>query len=140
MALNSVNTNTGALVALQNLNSTNAELSQVQSRINTGKKVASAKDNGAVWAIAQSQTATSKSLNAVKDSLQRAQSTIDVSVAAGESVSDLLSQPVVSSSLAPRTSSAMATGSFGQPDSSSAGALGLPSVSGPSSIAPLRRS
>lgn len=92
MALNSVNTNTGALVALQNLNSTNAELSQVQSRINTGKKVASAKDNGAVWAIAQSQTATSKSLNAVKDSLQRAQSTIDVSVAAGESVSDLLSQ------------------------------------------------
>jgi flagellin len=92
MALNSVNTNTGALVALQNLNSTNAELSQVQSRINTGKKVSSAKDNGAVWAIAQSQTATSKSLNAVKDSLQRAQSTIDVSVAAGESVSDLLSQ------------------------------------------------
>jgi flagellin len=92
MALNSVNTNTGALVALQNLNSTNAELNQVQSRINTGKKVSSAKDNGAVWAIAQSQTATSKSLNAVKDSLQRAQSTIDVAVAAGESVSDLLSQ------------------------------------------------
>ncbi len=90
MALNSVNTNTGAMVALQNLNSTNSDLAQVQSRINTGKKVSSAKDNGAVWAIAQSQTATSKSLNAVKDSLQRAQSTIDVSVAAGESVSDLL--------------------------------------------------
>lgn len=92
MALNSVNTNVGALVALQNLNSTNSELSQVQSRINTGKKVSSAKDNGAVWAIAQSQSATSNSLNAVKDSLQRAQSTIDVAVAAGESVSDLLTQ------------------------------------------------
>lgn len=90
MALNSVNTNVGALVALQNLNSTNSELSQVQSRINTGKKVASAKDNGAVWAIAQSQRGTSTSLNAVKDSIQRAQSTIDVAVAAGESVSDLL--------------------------------------------------
>jgi flagellin len=90
MALNSVNTNVGALVALQNLNSTNNELSVVQSRINTGKKVASAKDNGAVWAIAQSQRGTSTSLNAVKDSIQRAQSTIDVSVAAGESVSDLL--------------------------------------------------
>jgi flagellin len=92
MALNSVNTNTGALVALQNLNSTNAELNTVQTRINTGKKVASAKDNGAIWAIAQSQRSTSNALNAVKDSLQRGQSTIDVAIAAGESVSDLLGQ------------------------------------------------
>ncbi|MFZ4607439.1 MAG: flagellin [Caulobacter sp.] len=92
MALNSVNTNSGALVALQNLNATNAQLDTVQSRINTGKKVASAKDNGAVWAIAQSQRSTSNALNAVKDSLQRGQSTIDVAIAAGESVSDLLGQ------------------------------------------------
>lgn len=92
MALNSVNTNSGALVALQNLNATNAELMTTQSRINTGKKVASAKDNGATWAIAQSQSATANALNAVKDSLQRGQSTIDVALSAGESVSDLLSQ------------------------------------------------
>lgn len=92
MALNSVNTNVGAMVALQNLNTTNNQLSTVQGRINTGLKVASAKDNGAIWAIAQSQRATSSSLNAVKDSLQRSQSTIDVAMAAGESVSDLLSQ------------------------------------------------
>jgi flagellin len=92
MALNSVNTNVGALIALQNLNQTSTELQQVQSRINTGKRVASAKDNGAVWAIAQSQRATSNALNAVKASLQRGQSTIDVAMSAGESVSDLLSQ------------------------------------------------
>ena len=92
MALNSVNTNTGALVALQNLNATNRELDTVQSRINTGKKVASSKDNGAVWAIAQTQRGTSQALNAVKDSLQRGQSTIDVAIAAGETVSDLLLQ------------------------------------------------
>ena len=92
MALNSVNTNTGALVALQNLNATNAELSTVQARINTGKRVATAKDNGAIWAIAQTQRGTSNALNAVKDSLQRGQSTIDVAIAAGESVSDLLVQ------------------------------------------------
>jgi flagellin len=92
MALNSVNTNSGALVALQNLNATNNELNGVQSRINTGKKVASAKDNGAIWAIAQTQRGTSQALNAVKDSLQRGQSTIDVAVAAGETVSDLLLQ------------------------------------------------
>jgi flagellin len=89
---NSVNTNAGALVALQNLNATNAELTQTQTRINTGKKVASAKDNGAIWAIAQSQMATSKSLDAVTSSLQRGSSVLDVSMAAGETIADLLSQ------------------------------------------------
>lgn len=88
----SVNTNVGAMVALQNLNATNTELAQTQTRINTGKKVASAKDNGATWAIAQGQRATSSSLNAVIDSLNRGRSTIDVAISAGESVSDLLSQ------------------------------------------------
>eukprot|EP01030_Chromulinospumella_sphaerica_P021413 gene21413-21352_t len=91
MAL-SVNTNMGAMVALQNLNATNQELGQTQSRINTGKKVANAKDNGAIWAIAQSQRATSQALNAVKDSLNRGTSVIDVAMAGGESVADLLSQ------------------------------------------------
>jgi flagellin len=89
---NSVNTNVGAMVALQNLNSTQADLMQVQNRINTGKKVASAKDNGAIWAIAQNQRSTSGSLNAVKDSVQRSQSTVDVAIAGGEAVSDLLLQ------------------------------------------------
>jgi flagellin len=90
--MNSVNTNVGAMVALQNLNSTNSELTTVQSRINTGKKIASAKDNGAVWAIAQNQRATSSALNSVKESLQRGQSTVEVAISAGESVSDLLLQ------------------------------------------------
>ena len=92
MALNSVNTNSGALIALQNLQSTNAELATTQSRINTGKKVNSAKDNGAVWATAQGQRAEVSALNAVKDSLSRGSSAVDVSIAAGESVSDLLIQ------------------------------------------------
>ena len=89
---NSINTNVGALVALQNLNQTNSELAVVQSRINTGKRINSAKDNGAIFAIAQNQRATSQSLNAVKESLQRGQSTVDVAIAAGESVSDILLQ------------------------------------------------
>ena len=92
MALNSVNTNSGALVALQNLQATNAELATTQSRINTGKKVNSAKDNGAVWAIAQGQRSEVAALGAVKDSLSRGASAVDVSIAAGESVSDLLIQ------------------------------------------------
>lgn len=90
--LNSVNTNAGALVALQNLNKTNTELATVQSRINTGLKVGSAKDNGAVWAIAQNQRSESNALNAVKSSLQRGQSVAAVALSAGESISDILVQ------------------------------------------------
>jgi len=92
MALNSVNTNVGAMIALQNLSVTNNELSTVQNRINTGKIVSSAKDNGAIYAIAQGQRAEIGALNAVKDSLNRGQSALDVALSAGESVSDLLSQ------------------------------------------------
>ena len=92
MPYNSVNTNMSAMVALQNLNATNADLNMVQNRISTGRKVDSAKDNGAVWAIAQNQRATSGALNAVKESLQRSQSTVDVAIAAGETVSDILIQ------------------------------------------------
>jgi flagellin len=88
----SVNTNVGAMTALQNLNATSMELSETQTHINTGLKVASAKDNGATWAIAQNQRATSQALNAVKESLQRGQSTVDVALAAGATVSDLLLQ------------------------------------------------
>lgn len=92
MALNSVNTNTQAMIALQNLNVTGAELGTSQTRISTGRKVDSAKDNGSTWAIAQSMRANSQSLNAVRDSLQRGQSTIDVAMAAAGSISDLLLQ------------------------------------------------
>lgn len=88
----SVNTNSNALIALQNLNATNSELSQVQNRINTGRKVNTAKDNGATWSIAQNQRSDVASLDAVKESLARGQSTIDVAMSAGEAVSDILLQ------------------------------------------------
>jgi len=88
----SINTNMGAMVALQNLNATNTIMSETQSRISTGLKVASAKDDGATFAIAQSQRATVGSLDAVKDSLNRASSSIDVAMSAGESISDMLTQ------------------------------------------------
>jgi len=90
--LNSINTNPSALIALQNLNATNTELASTQSRINTGKKVGTAKDNGAIWSMAKMQSASSSSLNAVKDSLQRGQSTIDVALAAGDTITDLLTK------------------------------------------------
>ncbi len=87
---NSVLTNTSALQALQNLNKTNQRLADVQSRVNTGLKVQGAKDNAAVWAVAQNQRADSSAYEAVKTSLNRATSIADVSLAAGQSISDLL--------------------------------------------------
>ena len=88
----SINTNVAAMFATQNLNRTQDELRTNQNRIATGQKVANAKDNGAIFAIAQNQRATSGALNAVRESLQRGQSVADVSIAAGETISDLLSQ------------------------------------------------
>jgi len=86
----SVNTNASALSALQNLNKTAVRLENTQTAINTGMKVASSKDNGAVFAIAQSLRADVSGIKAATSSIDRALSTIEVAIAAGEAVSDLL--------------------------------------------------
>jgi len=88
--MNSVNTNPGAMIALQNLNKTNMELQSVQNRINTGLKVANAKDDGGIYAIAQRMRADVASYGVVGNSLDRVASTVDVTLAAGEAISDLL--------------------------------------------------
>ena len=69
---NSINTNAGALIALQNLNATNRDLNVAQNRVNTGLKVSTAKDNGAIFAIATAQRAEMGALDSVKQSIQRA--------------------------------------------------------------------
>jgi flagellin len=92
MVMNSVNTNAGALVALENLNATNSSLQSTQERISTGLKVNSATDNGAVWAVAQNERSTIGALGSVQDSINRGISTVDVAVSAGQTISDLLNQ------------------------------------------------
>ena len=77
----SVNTNYGALLALQSLNATQKDLATVQSRITTGLKVGDAKDNGAVFAIAEGQRARLTSLTAIKEAMDRAGSAMDVALA-----------------------------------------------------------
>jgi flagellin len=88
----SVHTNDAALIALQNLNNTSSQLDEVQNRISTGLAINDAKDNAAVWAIAQGQRADIGSLGAVTSSLNRATSIADVAATAGGSISDLLVQ------------------------------------------------
>lgn len=86
----SVNTNASALSALQNLNMTTKSLEQTQTHINTGLRVASAKDNAAIYSIAQKLRADLRGFNAVKQSLDRSISTTDIALAAAGSISDLL--------------------------------------------------
>jgi len=88
----SVNTNTGAMIALQYLNKTQGDLTATQTAISTGMKVASAKDDGATYAIAQNMRSSVAGYSAVTDSLNRGMSAIDVAMSAGQSISDLLVQ------------------------------------------------
>jgi len=88
----SVNTNVGAMAALQSLNETNRGLSTTQNRINTGLNVASTKDDSAKYAIAQKLRGDIGGLTAVTSSLSRAKSTVDVATAGAEQVSDLVNQ------------------------------------------------
>jgi flagellin len=88
----SVNTNVGSMTALQYLNETQGQLNQTQSAINSGLKVADAKDNGAIYAIAQNQRASVAGYQSVLNSLNNGSSSIDVALSAGQSISDLLIQ------------------------------------------------
>lgn len=88
----SVNTNVGAMAALQSLNSTNKDLATTQSRINTGLSVSSTKDDSASYTIAQGLRGDLGGLKSVASSLSRAKSVTDVAVAGAEQISDIVNQ------------------------------------------------
>ncbi|AMS28564.1 MAG TPA: flagellin [Hyphomonadaceae bacterium] len=88
----SVNTNQGAMVALQTLNRTNNEMDKTQNAIATGLKVASAKDNGALFAIANKMRSDVTAYDRVRESADRAASILDTGIAAGESIMELLNE------------------------------------------------
>jgi flagellin len=88
----SVNTNNGAMVALQYLSATQGALNQTQSAINSGMKVANARDDGAIYAIAQNQRGAVAGYTSVINSINNATSSVDVALSAGQSISDLLIQ------------------------------------------------
>ena len=88
----SVNTNQGAMVALQSLKATNRDLAQTQNAISTGLKVASAKDNGAIWAIANRMRSDVSAYDRVRESNERASALVDTAVAAGESIMEMLNE------------------------------------------------
>lgn len=86
----SVNTNVGAMVALQYLAITASSLQHTENAVSTGLKVATAKDDGSTFAIAQNMRGDVAGYTAVTDSLNRGISSVDVALSAGQSISDLL--------------------------------------------------
>ena len=88
----SVNTNSSALAALQNLNNTQNELSNVQQRINTGLRVSSAKDDSSAFVIAQNLRSDLSGFKSVTSSLNRAKSVLDVTLQGATQISDLMNQ------------------------------------------------
>ncbi|MCK0120420.1 MAG: flagellin [Yoonia sp.] len=88
--MSSILTNNSAMVALQTLKSVNSNLADTQSAISTGKSVASAKDNSAVWAISKVMESDVKGFKAISESLSLGQSTVAVARNGAEKITDLL--------------------------------------------------
>ena len=92
MTMNSINTNVASMIALQSLSATQIALAETQNRVNTGLKIATAKDNGAIWAIAETEKAQASSLDAVTNSLNNGKSVLDTTLQAGAQLTDILNQ------------------------------------------------
>jgi len=88
----SVNTNIGAMVALQHLNSTNVNMERTQLAITTGLRVNGPKDDASTYAIAQNMRGDIVGLGAVKMALSNGEAVLNVAVTAGQSIADLLTE------------------------------------------------
>jgi len=88
----SILTNTSAMVALQNLRTINSNLVDTQNQIATGKKVATAKDNSAIWSVSKVLESDVTAFKAISDSLNLGDSTVAVARQASETISDILTE------------------------------------------------
>lgn len=88
----SVNTNIGAMAALQELNRTSKGLGVTQDRITSGKNVNSTKDDSATYVTAQGLRGKQSDLKAVTSSLSNAKSVVDIAVSGTEQISDIVNE------------------------------------------------
>ncbi len=86
--MSSILTNNSAMVALQTLKSINGNLAKTTDMISTGKEVATAKDNSAVWAISKVMESDVQGFKAVSKSLSLGESTVSVARMTAEKVTD----------------------------------------------------
>ena len=86
-----IHTNSGALVAQATLRGITASLDKVSKQIQTGYKVADAKDDASTFAVAQGLRSNISSLGAVSQSLSGAVGLAEVGLAGATAVSNLFS-------------------------------------------------
>jgi len=87
---NSVNTNVGAMVALQQLNATNKSLDRTQQRVNTGLRVSGAADDPSSYSIANTMKGNKRGYESVQIALGLGGAVLTTGLKAGEGISDLL--------------------------------------------------
>jgi len=85
-------TNTSAMIALQNLRTVNSGLASVQEQISTGKKISSARDNAAIFAISTVMQSDVEGFKAITSSLNLGSSTVAVARGASEQITELLTE------------------------------------------------
>jgi len=90
MSLNSVNTNMGAMIALQSLNRTNDQLAMTQKKISTGYRVSDATDDGAAYAVAQRVRSDIGALTSANEQLGYAKGLISTTLSGLGNVSNSL--------------------------------------------------
>jgi len=88
----SINTNSSANIALNQLQILNKKLEATQLRITTGLKVSGPKDDAATFQIATRLRGDVAGLGAVKTALANGDSIVSVAISAGESITDLLTE------------------------------------------------
>jgi len=86
----SMNTNAGASSALRALRSVHSDLASVQTRLSTGLKIASPKDDGGMWGMANGLRADLVGLGSQMGSIGRTVSTLEVTLAALDGISDIV--------------------------------------------------
>jgi flagellin len=90
MSVNSVQTNVGAMIALQSLNKTNTDLAAAQKQVSTGYRVADATDDGAAFAVAQTVRSTVGSITSANQQLGNVQGLISTTQTGLTSVSNTM--------------------------------------------------
>ena len=86
----SINTNSGAMVALEQLSLTQKRLQRTQLRITTGLKVNGPKDDAATFQIATRLLVDIAGTNAVKIALANGEAVTNVAISGGKAIADLL--------------------------------------------------
>ena len=84
--MSSILSNSGAMVALRTLKGINGELQDVQSSISTGKRIGSAKDNSAIWAISKTMESDISGFRQIEDGLALGEATVAVASAGAEQI------------------------------------------------------